>query len=911
MSRSFFHIYSLTISLFFSSCDGQLGSLLNIAPTKTSNSAIASWKASLPLEFTSSSSFTSSRPKSVINSSGHILIAWEQSDGINYQIYYSYFDGSSWVHPSNLNDNISPDGQDVTWSRIAMNNDGKIVITWQQSSGEYNHVFYSYFNGTSWDHPSSLSDYISPNGKNAFYPQVDMNNEGKIVITWQQHDGSYNQIFYSYFDGTSWDHPSSLTDNISPDGQNATSPKVAMNSDGEIVISWPQYSGGRLQIFYSYFNGSSWVHPSGLSDNISPDGYDAYNLQIAMNNDGKIVITWQQYDGSNIQIYYSYFDGTIWDHPSSLSDNISPDGQNAYNPQAVINSAGKIVITWQQNDGVSFQIFYSYFDGTSWDHSSGLSDNISPDGQDCSSAQVAINNDGKIIITWYQSDGSNNQIFYSYFDGTSWDHPSGLSDNISPDGQYAYYPQTDINSDGKMVITWQQFDGSSSQIFYSYFDGSSWVHPSSLSDNISADGQNANGPQMAMNSDGKIVISWQQFDGTDYQIYYSYFDGSNWHHPSSLSDNISNDGQYSYSPQVAINDDGKIIITWYQSDGTNYQIFYSYYDGTSWDHPSGLSDNISPDGQEAISPQVVMNNDGKILITWYQNDGSNFQIFYSYFNGTSWDHPSSLSDNISPDGQESYSPKVAINNDGKIVIAWLQNDGTNDQLFYSYFNGTIWVNPVDLNDNISPDGQYSLYHQVAINNNGLIVITWEQSDGSNTQFFMSYFDGTSWHHPSSLSDNISPDGQEVNLNDDIGRYAKISMNDSNEIIITWAQHDGQNFQVFHSSYAGSSWTHPSSTSDFSLPSGATGCTFPIPLMTSSYKKIMMTCLYDGKNRLYELDSANQFAAGSASDYLSLENETVFSLSGKMVSDTLGVLTYQSTYNSPSIGQIRYVLWNDN
>jgi hypothetical protein len=54
----------------------------------------------------------------------------------------------------------------------------------------------------------------------------------------------------------------------------------------------------------------------------------------------------------------------------------------------------------------------------------------------------------------------------------------------------------------------------------------------------------------------------------------------------------------------------------------------------SWIHPADLADNISPDGQDAYivcSPQVAMDDNGDAIITWEQSDGSNWQIFKSEY----------------------------------------------------------------------------------------------------------------------------------------------------------------------------------------------------------------------------------------------------------------------------------------
>ena len=52
-----------------------------------------------------------------------------------------------------------------------------------------------------------------------------------------------------------------------------------------------------------------------------------------------------------------------------------------------------------------------------------------------------------------------------------------------------------------------------------------------------------------------------------------------------------------------------------------------------WSLPQDLMDNISPDAQDAIVPQVTMSNSGNAAIIWQQSDGANEQIFKSeYYN---------------------------------------------------------------------------------------------------------------------------------------------------------------------------------------------------------------------------------------------------------------------------------------
>jgi hypothetical protein len=158
-----------------------------------------------------------------------------------------------------------------------------------------------------------------------------------------------------------------------------------------------------------------------------------------------------------------------------------------------------------------------------------------------------------------------------------------------------------------------------------------------------------------------------------------------------------------------------------------------------WTYPTDLNDNISPDGQDAGHPWVAMDNIGNAIITWRQSDGSKDQIFKSEYRNGAWTHPASLTDNISPDGQDAYYPQVAIDNRGNAIITWYQNDGSNSQIFKSEYRNGVWSNPTGLTDNISLDGQDAYEPQVAMDNSGNAIVTWDQSDGSTFQTFKSEY----------------------------------------------------------------------------------------------------------------------------------------------------------------------------
>jgi len=427
---------------------------------------------------------------------------------------------------------------------------------------------------------------------------------------------------------------------------------------------------------------------------------------------------------------------------------------------------------------------------------------INPSGTSAGQPQVAMDNNGNAIIVWQQSDGTYEQIFKSEYRNGAWTNPANLTDNISPDGTGAWYPQVAMDNNSNAIIVWQQSNGTNYHIFKSEYRGGVWTKPTGLTDNISPVGQDATFPQVAMDKNGNAIIVWQQSNGTNYHIFKSEYRGGVWTNPANLTDNISPNGQDATYPQVTMDNNGNAIIVWQQSDGANYQIFKSEYRGGVWTNPASLANKISPSGQDAYMPYVAMDNNGNAIIVWQQSDGVNYQIFKSEYRGGIWTNPANLTDNISPDGTDAWNPQVAMDNNGNAVIAWYQYDGANNQVYKSEYRGGVWTNPANLSDHISPAGGANSIMvtpmgfstmRVAMDNNGNAIITWFLSESVETVsepdsqtweaysfIFKSEYRGGVWHNPA-VSDAIS--GGDA-------YYPQVAMDNNGNAIIVWQQEFG-------------------------------------------------------------------------------------------------------------------------
>ncbi len=427
-----------------------------------------------------------------------------------------------WTIPS-ITDSISP-ATPGYFPKVAMDAQGNAIVVWAQFNGMFSQIYKAELRNGVWTYPSDVNDNISPDTAEVTDPEVAMDDNGNAIIVWTQSDGFNSQLFKSEYRNGAWIHPDNQQDNISPDNENAYSPSVAMDNNGNAIITWSQSDSGSPQIFKSEYRNNLWTHPSNLGDNISINNQIASNPSLAMSDNGEALIVWQQFTGVNVALFKSEYRNGIWTHPISIDDHFTLLGGNAFNPSVAMDNLGRSIISWTQFDGNSLQIFKSEYRNNGWSHPTDLMANISPNLYEADNSRVVMN-DNAAVIVWIGNDGSNNQSYKSEYRNGSWTHPTNADDNISPNGQnVTTVPMLNnitlaIDSSGNTIIVWTQSDGTNIQFFKSVYQNNAWIHPTNLSDNISLNGFDVFDISIAMNDQGASVLAWSQYDGTNSQIF--------------------------------------------------------------------------------------------------------------------------------------------------------------------------------------------------------------------------------------------------------------------------------------------------------------------------------------------------------------------------------------------------------
>ncbi|MFQ6088632.1 MAG: hypothetical protein ACE5K0_07000, partial [Candidatus Methanofastidiosia archaeon] len=130
---------------------------------------------------------------------------------------------------------------------------------------------------------------------------------------------------------------------------------------GNSYVTWYGYDGSDWEIYFVKISSAGTAGTvqkiSTHADNITRSDYDP---QIAVDPFGNSYVTWYGYDGSDWEIYFVKISsagtaGTV-QKISTHADNITRDD---YDPQIAVDSCGNSYVTWNGYDGSDYEIYFT------------------------------------------------------------------------------------------------------------------------------------------------------------------------------------------------------------------------------------------------------------------------------------------------------------------------------------------------------------------------------------------------------------------------------------------------------------------------------------------------------------------------------------------------------------------------
>ena len=370
---------------------------------------------------------------------------------------------------------------------------------------------------------------------------------------------------------------------------------------------------------------------------------------------------------------------------------------------------------------------------------------------------MAIQSDNKIVLAGYSYIGSNEDFSLARYnsDGsldTSFDTDGKVTTAIGSNADVIR--SVAIQSDGKIVVVGHTYDGSQFDFALARYNSNG-----SLDTTFNTTGKittpigpaNNSAFSMAIQGDGKIIAAGFANNGSndDFALARYNSDGS-------LDTSFDSDGQVTTAMgpgndairSIVIQNDGKILAVGNASNGTNFDFAIARYNAngsldTSFDTDGKLLTPIGSGTDYAMS--VAIQSDGKIVAAGYSYNGADndFALARYSSNGsldTTFNTTGKITTPIGSANNSGFS--MAIQSDGKIVVAGFSYNGSNDDFALARYNSDG-----SLDTSFDSDGKYTaefgsgndVANVVAVQSDGKIVTAGYSYNGINLDFAMLRF----------------------------------------------------------------------------------------------------------------------------------------------------------------------------
>lgn len=278
----------------------------------------------------------------------------------------------------------------------------------------------------------------------------------------------------------------------------------------------------------------------------------------------------------------------------------------------------------------------------------------------------------KAISIW--SNQKTGDIYYSIWntDMLSWTEEKSISqlEGLDMDPDIAY------NWDGFAIAVWVHMDSENRRvIYYSTFDGNSWSEALPLVNNYNL--SKAQLPEITFVSEfyGKEAIAiWTDYEDETPKIFYSKYDGKFWTTPSPIPNQketpIVDFYNYTFT-RSGISEFGRVKAVWAVDNGENWGVHYSLWDGNSWTVPALVGNHRMP--------EIDCNGYDYSMIV-YDNHRVRADIYSSY------EGDNFLPKKIGNTGKYDWRPAVTFLQNG-VAIAVFWSESSEQDIYYSRWDG--------------------------------------------------------------------------------------------------------------------------------------------------------------------------------------------------------------------------------
>ena len=304
------------------------------------------------------------------------------------------------------------------------------------------------------------------------------------------------------------------------------------------------------------------------------------------------------------------------------------------------------------------------------------------------------------------------------------------------------------------------------------------------------------GPHLAIDNSDRPWVVWDGPEslvgGKSIDINYAKWNGESWNEEQGVSpwDSLNR-----FRPAISLDNGSIPWVVWNRTiTGHEGDIFFTRWNGKGWEPERQV--NLLDSTELDFAPHIAYGG-GQTWIVWYggPTDISPYTVYASRWNGNGWEPDMQVSPS---DNCHHWFCDVAVDNNGMPHVVWCEVP--HYRLYYSYFNGVRWTDPIIINDTTEVWASPWADPHIRIDCQRNLHVAWTGAfvGASYRDIFYDKYDGTGW----SPSFKISQDSCYHEW------YSDIAADRPDNIWVVWdRQGEGQDeFRIYASHYNGTSWS---------------------------------------------------------------------------------------------------------
>ncbi|RKI70047.1 hypothetical protein D7X55_10445, partial [Corallococcus sp. AB049A] len=346
----------------------------------------------------------------------------------------------------------------------------------------------------------------------------------------------------------------------------------------------------------------------------------AEDVVLKMDRNDRPVLAWAESDGSSKNVYVARWTGTTWATLGGGLSGLTGSGTDATQPTLIIDSVNRPVVAWHEETqaGGNISIFVRRWTGTGWESLPSIP--LHSGDLEISEPSLAAELNG--VLHLYARNGNEGIAEIGHYQLTTGGQAWTRTLIPRPPESPRVYSFSTATSSSSIYVSYSILDTST-------YDGRVVIGVAENESNPmggSVLGNASWSPTIAVDSNGRPWVAWSEsasMPTTDGRIQWARWEGTKWTSPETVSASSTGNAD----PVLSMSTGSPYVLAWSGITGAERSIFVSRWVAGGWQSIAEPLNALATTGTPASGPSIAMDSDGRPLIAWTEEDATAASIY--------------------------------------------------------------------------------------------------------------------------------------------------------------------------------------------------------------------------------------------------------------------------------------------